>query len=55
MATPTKDKKPAPPKTKAKTKAKEKAPVVLDPCVKAHDAEQDRYTDEDGACDDGVN
>jgi hypothetical protein len=37
------------------TKTREHVPVVLDPCDKAHDAEQDRYTDEDGACDDGVN
>ena len=40
---------------KPQKKAKEHVPVILDPCVKAHDAEQDRYTDEDGACDDGVN
>lgn len=37
------------------TKVREHVPLVLDPCDKAHDAEQDRYTDEDGACDDGVN
>jgi hypothetical protein len=37
------------------TKAREHVPLILDPCEKAHDAEHDRYTDEDGACDDGVN
>jgi hypothetical protein len=38
-----------------KTAAKEHVPLILDPCDKAHDAEHDRYQDEDGACDDGVN
>jgi len=53
MPTPTKDQKAA--NSEVKTKAKEHVPVILDPCEKAHDAEHDRYTDEDGACDDGVN
>lgn len=39
----------------AETTKREHVPLVLDPCDKAHDAEQDRYTDEDGACDEGVN
>lgn len=30
-------------------------PVLLDPCGKPSDAENFRMTDEDGACDDGVN
>ena len=42
-------------KDTAETKAREHVPLVLDPCEKAHDAEQDRLQDEDGACDDGVN
>jgi len=37
------------------TGAKEHVPLILDPCEKAHDAEHDRYQDDDGACDDGVN
>jgi hypothetical protein len=42
--------------TKEKNEAaREHIPLVLDPCDKAHDAEQDRYEDEDGACDEGVN
>jgi len=51
MATPPKD----PKSSNAKTEVKEHIPLVLDPCDKAHDAEHDRYADEDGACDDGVN
>lgn len=43
------------PKDNSEAKARELVPLVLDPCDKAHDAEQARYTDEDGACDDGVN
>ena len=34
---------------------REHVPVILDPCEKAHDAEHARLTDEDGACDEGVN
>lgn len=30
-------------------------PVLLDPCGKPSDAENFRLSDEDGACDDGVN
>jgi hypothetical protein len=53
MPTPAQEKKPSSKETKPK--AKEHVPVVLDPCEKAHDAEHHRLTDEDGACDDGVN
>ncbi len=55
MPTPTKEKKGKTPNAAPKAPAKEHVPVVLDPCEKAHDAEHARYTDEDGACDDGVN
>ena len=34
--------------------AQETSPLSLEPCEKAHDAEQDRWDDEDGACDDGL-
>jgi|GEM_PF-3201752 len=37
------------------TRSLDRAPLILDPCEKAHDAEHDRYQDDDGACDDGVN
>ena len=37
------------------TRSREHVPLILDPCEKAHDAEHDRLTDEDGACDEGVN
>jgi hypothetical protein len=30
------------------------SPLDLEPCEKAHDAEHDRWNDEDGACDDGL-
>jgi len=43
------------PKDTTETAAREHVPLILDPCDKAHDAEQTRFTDEDGACDDGVN
>lgn len=36
-------------------RVREHVPLVLEPCDKAHDAEQDRLEDEDQACDDGVN
>lgn len=36
-------------------KTTEPVTPALDPCQKAHDAEHDRFEDEDGACDDGVN
>lgn len=52
MPAPSKDTKAT---TEGKTAAKEHVPLILDPCEKAHDAEHDRYQDEDGACDDGVN
>ncbi len=42
-------------KENKETKAREHVPLILDPCDKAHDAEQDRFVDEDGACDEGVN
>lgn len=41
-------------KDSTETQTRDKVPLVLDPCDKAHDAEQYRYDDEDGACDDGV-
>ncbi|NNM66436.1 MAG: hypothetical protein HKM06_00340 [Spirochaetales bacterium] len=34
--------------------AQEASQLNLEPCEKAHDAEQDRWDDEDGACDDGL-
>jgi hypothetical protein len=51
MPIPTKD----PQTASSLTEPQENTPVTLDPCEKAHDAEHDRFTDEDGACDDGVN
>jgi hypothetical protein len=42
-------------KDTTETKAREHVPLILEPCDKAHDAEQDRLQDEDGACNDGVN
>ena len=45
----------ASPKPGAKTAPLPVLATLLDPCEKAHDAEHDRYTDDDGACDEGVN